>query len=151
MLSLVGFLRTDESRRSFDEADFDRPGTTFNIDDWITHTPRDVLARNLGVNPSIFDNTPSPNPYIVSATVGDDADRTVTGGTKLEVGSKGSWVYRTLEHAGESVPGGGGQFYKIDSTNFPASQTIAATFVTLAPGGLRELHWHPNVSLLQPY
>ena len=44
------------------------------------------------------------------------------------------------------MPGGGGVFYKIDSTNFPISTTLAATFVTLKPGGLRELHWHPNVS-----
>jgi len=54
-------------------------------------------------------------------------------------------VYRTLSHPGEKVPGGGGSFYKIDSTNFPAAKTLAATFVTLKPGGLRELHWHPNV------
>ena len=54
-------------------------------------------------------------------------------------------MYRTLSHPGEKVPGGGGSFYKIDSTNFPAAKTLAATFVTLKPGGLRELHWHPNV------
>ncbi|KAJ9156332.1 Oxalate decarboxylase [Pleurostoma richardsiae] len=50
----------------------------------------------------------------------------------------------TLQHPGENVPGHGGEFRKIDSTNFPISKTIAATFVRLQPGGLRELHWHPN-------
>ncbi len=56
-----------------------------------------------------------------------------------------SFVYRTLQHKPEKIGGDGGEFHKIDSTNFPISKTIAATFVTLKPGGLRELHWHPNV------
>lgn len=37
----------------------------------------------------------------------------------------------------------------VDSRNFPVSKTIAATIVSLEPGGLRELHWHPNVSIPQ--
>ena len=45
----------------------------------------------------------------------------------------------------EKVPGGGGTLRIIDSTTFPAAKTIAASVVTLQPGGLRELHWHPNV------
>jgi oxalate decarboxylase family bicupin protein len=53
-------------------------------------------------------------------------------------------VYKTFQHPSEPVPGGGGLFYKIDSTNFPISKTIASTFVVLEPGGLRELHWHPT-------
>ncbi len=31
-----------------------------------------------------------------------------------------------------------------DSNNFTVSKTIAAALVTVGPGGLRELHWHPN-------
>ena len=31
-----------------------------------------------------------------------------------------------------------------DSTNFLVSKTIAATRVTIKPGGMRDLHWHPN-------
>ncbi len=31
-----------------------------------------------------------------------------------------------------------------DSRNFTASTTIAAALVTLHPGALRELHWHPH-------
>jgi oxalate decarboxylase len=31
-----------------------------------------------------------------------------------------------------------------DSTNFPASETIASTQVAIKPGGMREMHWHPN-------
>jgi hypothetical protein len=57
-----------------------------------------------------------------------------------------TYVYRTFEHDPEEIGGSGGEFRRIDSHNFPISKTIAATFVTLKPGALRELHWHPNVS-----
>jgi oxalate decarboxylase len=31
-----------------------------------------------------------------------------------------------------------------DSSNFLVSKTIAATQVTIKPGGVRAMHWHPN-------
>jgi oxalate decarboxylase len=34
---------------------------------------------------------------------------------------------------------------------FPVSTTIAAALVEIAPGGLRELHWHPNADEWQYY
>jgi oxalate decarboxylase len=34
----------------------------------------------------------------------------------------------------------------VDSSNFPVAKNIAAALVTLKPGALRELHWHPNAS-----
>lgn len=57
-----------------------------------------------------------------------------------------SYVYHTFQHPSEPVPGQGGELWIIDSRNFPIATTIAATFVKLEPRGLRELHWHPNVS-----
>jgi len=38
----------------------------------------------------------------------------------------------------------------IDSKNFPVTP-IAAAIVRLKPGGLRELHWHPNADEWQYY
>jgi len=100
-----------------------------------------VVAKNFGLDPSVFDNVPKPNPNIFNGTV---STKSVTAGSAGELTGDASFVYRTLSHEPEAVPGKGGVFYKIDSTNFPASKTLAATFVRLKPGGLRELHWHPN-------
>ena len=36
-----------------------------------------------------------------------------------------------------------GEVKIIDSKNFPVTP-IATAIVKLKPGGLRELHWHPN-------
>jgi len=38
----------------------------------------------------------------------------------------------------------GGEVRITDSKNFPISQTIAAAHVTIDPGAIREMHWHPN-------
>ena len=121
----------------------DRSSTTFNVDDWIAHTPRSVLAKNFGVDESVFDSLPASDPYIINGTV---STQNITGYVPVPTETS-SFVYRTLQHPPEKIGGTGGQVHKIDSTNFPVSKTIAATFVTLKPGALRELHWHPNVSL----
>ena len=38
-----------------------------------------------------------------------------------------------------------------DSSNFLVSKTIAATRLVVKPGGLREMHWHPNADEWQYY
>src|SRR5207253_324976 len=45
----------------------------------------------------------------------------------------------------------GGEIRIVDSQNFPVSMNIASTLVTVRPGGMRELHWHPNASEWQFY
>eukprot|EP01037_Dinobryon_pediforme_P043017 gene43017-53765_t len=45
----------------------------------------------------------------------------------------------------------GGSVKIIDTRNFPVSKTIAAALVTVKPGGMRELHWHPNADEWQYY
>ncbi len=45
----------------------------------------------------------------------------------------------------------GGEVRIIDSSKFKVSTTIAAAVVTVHPGGIRELHWHPNADEWQYY
>ncbi len=45
----------------------------------------------------------------------------------------------------------GGDARIVDSGNFPAAKNIAAAMLTVRPGGMRELHWHPNASEWQYY
>jgi oxalate decarboxylase len=44
----------------------------------------------------------------------------------------------------------GGEVKIIDSKNFPIT-TISSAIVKLKPGGLREMHWHPNADEWQYY
>jgi oxalate decarboxylase/phosphoglucose isomerase-like protein (cupin superfamily) len=47
--------------------------------------------------------------------------------------------------------GPGGRIRIADSRNFPVSTDIAAALVEVAPGHLREIHWHPNADEWQYY
>lgn len=53
-------------------------------------------------------------------------------------------MYFASKQEPTQAPGGGGTVKIVDSRNFPIAKTIAASIVTLKPGALRELHWHPN-------
>ncbi|KAK3643079.1 hypothetical protein LTR56_010453 [Elasticomyces elasticus] len=137
---IQGLADQSEYLLVFDDGNFDASGTTFNVDDWIAHTPKHILAKNFGVNESVFATVLSPNPYILNATLLDLSIDSPNG--KLD--GNASYVYKASQENATEVPGGGGTIHIVDSRNFPASKTIAASIVTLKPGALRELHWHPN-------
>lgn len=47
--SIQGIAEENEYLLTFDDGDFNKQGTTFNVADWIDHTPADILAKNFGV------------------------------------------------------------------------------------------------------
>ena len=51
----------------------------------------------------------------------------------------------------EPIETKGGRVRIVDSSNFPAAKMIAGGLVEVEPGGMRELHWHPNSDELQYY
>lgn len=119
-------------------------GTTFNVDDWIAHTPKSILAKNFGVNESLFDNLPSPNPYIYRGPEPSTTEPDIPN-PNGELQGNSSYTYHLSQQTITPAPGRGGTIAVVDSRNFPIAKTIASAVVTLEPGGLRELHWHPNV------
>jgi oxalate decarboxylase len=63
-------------------------------------------------------------------------------------------VQQSFSHklmAQEPIRTKGGTARIADSSVFPASKTIAAALVEVEPGGMRELHWHPNTNEWQYY
>jgi len=97
---------------------------------------------------SVLDSVPSPNPYILKTNLTAETVESPFG--KLEGNS--SYVFRASELEPEIAAGGGGSVKTVDSRNFPVAKTIASSIVTLKPGALRELHWHPNVcTTLYPF
>ena len=130
----------------FDDGSFDEDNT-FLISDWFKHTPGDVLAMNFGVPASAFGRVPDPDElYIFPAPLPGSlsADR-VQGASTVRQG----FSYRMM--AQQPVRTKSGAVRIVDSHIFPASTTIAAALVEVNPGGLRELHWHPNTDEWQYY
>ncbi|MGB7464146.1 MAG: cupin domain-containing protein [Candidatus Acidiferrum sp.] len=130
----------------FDDGDFDEDDT-FLITDWFKHTPNEVLGKNFGVAASFFGHTPDPSErYIFSAPVPGplSADK-IPGATPVPHG----FSHHLL--AQQPIKTKGGSARISDSSTFPVSTTIAAALVELEPGGMRELHWHPNSDEWQYY
>ncbi|KAH7333167.1 thermophilic glucose-6-phosphate isomerase [Rhexocercosporidium sp. MPI-PUGE-AT-0058] len=138
--TVQGLADENEYLLVFDDSNFDAIGTTFMVDDWIAHTPKSILAKNFGVNASVFDTIPTPDPYILNGT----SSTSQPTGEEAGLFGNSSYVIHSSQYGSVPVPGGGGTLSIIDSKNFPIATTIAAAVVTLEPKGLRELHWHPN-------
>jgi oxalate decarboxylase len=133
----------------FDDGDFSE-NETFLITDWFAHTPREVLAKNFGLPASAFDDLPADfehDRYIFDGRVPPAIERDAVSAPAGPVPE--TFVHRLLSR--EPIEAAGGRVRIADSTNFPISKTVAAALVEVEPGGLRELHWHPNADEWQYY
>ncbi len=129
----------------FDQGDFFEDGT-FLLSETIAHTPRNVLAKNFGLDKEVIDKiVKRESLYIFPADLPLSLarDKAVIGGQR--VASSLQYTFKMSEMAPtRTTPGG--EIRIVDSRNFPVSKNVAAALVTLKPGALRELHWHPNAS-----
>ncbi|MDT7811512.1 MAG: oxalate decarboxylase, partial [Acidobacteriaceae bacterium] len=132
----------------FDDGNFNE-FETFLLTDWLHHTPREVLAKNFNTPEATFNNVPPRELFIFPR----DLPRPLQE-EKKEVYAETEPVPNTFAFfASKMEPTkvtAGGSVKIVDRTNFPATN-IAAAIVTLKPGGLRELHWHPNEDEWQYY
>ena len=129
----------------FDDGNFSED-STFLLTDWLAHTPQDVLAKNFRTLEDKLEKLPSKELYIFPAPKPGplSVDRK-NGAAPVP----NTFSHRLLQQEPNRMAGGSVRI--VDSTNFPASKTIAAALVELEPGGLRELHWHPNSDEWQYY
>jgi oxalate decarboxylase len=118
--------------------------------DWMAHTPRDVLAKNFGVSGKALENLPQEELFIFQAEAPGSLaeDQRKAAGT-LGI-SKHDFAFRVNQPA-VTRHSNGGEVRIVDSSAFEVSTTVAAAIVTVHPGGMRELHWHPNADEWQFY
>ncbi|WP_038193202.1 cupin domain-containing protein [Xanthobacter sp. 91] len=130
----------------FNQGDFSEESTLL-LSDWLKHTPPEILEKNFGLDADAIARLPKGEPlYIFSAeeptnTLAQDIAEVARHAEtpKVSYTFKASTMTPTRESASGTVK-------VIDSRNFPASQKIASAIVTVKPGCMRELHWHPNGS-----
>jgi oxalate decarboxylase len=129
----------------FDDGSFSE-NETFLVTDWFAHTPKHVLAKNFSVPASAFDNIPAAGEiehtrYIFPGEVPGALVADIEA-VKSPAGTAERMSHRMLAQDPIDVPGGSVRI--TDSKNFPSASTIAAAWVELQPGALREMHWHPT-------
>jgi oxalate decarboxylase len=133
----------------FDDGNFSESETVL-LSDSVSHIPPEVLSKNFGVTEPALANLPQKELFIFQAKVpGALADD-----QKAAAGSTGStprdFAFRTLDLP-PTKSTKGGEVRIVDSGKFKVSTTVAMAMVTVRPGGLRELHWHPNADEWQYY
>jgi oxalate decarboxylase len=128
----------------FDQGLFSEDNT-FLISELVAHIPPDVLTKNCHLSQSDIAKLPREQLYIFPASLPKSlaADKAAIGGSKVQ--SPQSYTFKMASMA-PTAKTAGGEARVVDSSNFPVSTSIAAGLIRLKPGGLREVHWHPNAS-----
>ncbi|HEX4000103.1 MAG TPA: cupin domain-containing protein [Pirellulales bacterium] len=136
----------------FDDGKFSEGDTTL-LTDWALHTPREVLGKDWSVSQAALSGIsglPPEGKYIfqgkIPGTLADDK-KAAAHSRKL---SPEAFTFR-LQNTLPAKKTGSGEVRIADSTNFTIATNIAVAWVKVKPGGLRELHWHPNSDEWQYY
>lgn len=150
----------------FDDGDFSEDNT-FSAAEIFAHTPvrpfqdrlillfiylqnltdcfekKSVLSKNLGIDVSAFDNIPSSELFIFPGTKApaDISAQNITGSAGIAPKNE-SYTYHFSEQEAHEVAGGSVKI--IDPLTFPIAKLFSAAVVTVKPGAMREIHWHPS-------
>jgi hypothetical protein len=98
----------------------------------------------MGWSRQVFDKLPPTELYIFEAPLPAslEEDRRFLG-KYLETETKYTFRMAAMDPTQKTA---GGETRVADPSNFPVATGIAGAMVTIKLGGLREMHWHPNVS-----
>ncbi|KAE8454431.1 hypothetical protein EG329_000053 [Mollisiaceae sp. DMI_Dod_QoI] len=124
----------------FDDGNFSED-STFLLSDFMAHTPTSVLGKNFRLDPEIFKNVPKEERYIFQGSMPGEKDDEMPDKEGIKR-SKLRFTHKMLDQKPEKFSGG--EVRITDTEKFPLSKTISAAHVTIKPGGIREMHWHPN-------
>jgi oxalate decarboxylase len=133
----------------FDDGEFSESETLL-LSDAMAHLPPEVLSKNFNVGEQTLKNLPKQELFIFQADVPGplEADQKAAAGARGK--SPMDFAFRTMEMP-PTLQTKGGEVRIVDSKKFKASTTVAMAMVTVHPGGMRELHWHPNGDEWQYY
>jgi oxalate decarboxylase len=123
----------------FDNGYFSEFGT-FSISDWLARVPPAVLAKNLRVPEATFAAFPKEEVYFAKGPVPPATPAAPLGGVRPPPLSHRHTLLG--QRPFETFPGG--REWRVEAKDFPISATMTGVVLELAPGALRELHWHPN-------
>lgn len=111
---------------------------TFLLTDWLAHVPKEVIARNFQTNIAAFNEIPGEQLYIFPSD--PPANDVPVPDPQGQVSQ--SFAFNLSQVQPTQYSGGTAKI--IDSTTFKVSTQIAVAEITVEPGAMRELHWHPT-------
>jgi len=127
----------------FDEGAFSEDDT-FLLSEFLAHTSPEMVEKNTGWPREVWDTLPAEELYIFEAPLPDSLEKERAFlGEHLEM--KIQYTFKMGSMA-PVLKNASGEVRVVDSRNFPVAQNIAAALLTIRPGGVREMHWHPDMS-----
>jgi len=133
----------------FDDGNFSEHETVL-LSDIMAHTPREIMSRNFDVDPKTLEGIPKEELFIFRAPVPGPLSLDQAGAAGALGPASHDFSFQPGEHAPTKTTEGG-EVRIVDSSTFAVSKTVAVAIVTVHPGGMRELHWHPNADEWQYY
>ncbi|XP_054156580.1 oxalate decarboxylase OxdC-like [Oppia nitens] len=117
--------------------DFDK----FQLTDYLIHTPHLVTDLNFATTGRTFARLPKSKLYIFPSQLPGPLEKELAAVAK-GTGLTPPITFDTTKIE-PNVTRTGGSVKIIDRRNFPLT-TMASAILTINPGGMREMHWHPN-------
>ncbi len=124
---------------AFDDGTFSENGTLL-LTDLLMHMPPEVVAKNFGQPESAFATLPREELYIFWAPAPQPLEEALVPAADPNVQPpQYSFHLSRIDHV--QCPAGTVKI--VDSRHFPVT-TISSALIEVEPGGMREIHWHPN-------
>lgn len=124
----------------FDNGDFSEDHT-FSVTDFLSSVPPEIAAQNLGISVEDVAKLPQKEVYFAQGKIPSVQDGLAAPRAGVVLVSPHRYPLGAQQPV--VVPGGGTQRL-VTQKEFPVAKTISGSIFEIAPGGLRELHWHPN-------
>ena len=129
----------------FNQGDFSEESTLL-LSDWLKHTPPEILQQNFGLTAEAIANLPKGEPLYIFRS-DERSSRWSKRLPRFPARCQAQDVLYIQSSAMKPTrESNAGSAKIIESRNFPASSKIASAIVTVKPGCMRAMHWHPNGS-----
>ncbi|KAI5801228.1 RmlC-like cupin domain-containing protein [Geopyxis carbonaria] len=139
---LQGLENGTEFLLIFDDGEFSED-ETFLVTEMFAGNPLEVWAKNLDLPTDAFKDIPDGELFIFNGTLPpkDIEEQNVTGAAGV-IPNEFTYSYHWSQQVAEEVPGGSVKI--LDNQTFPIASDFSAALVTIKPGAIREVHWHPQ-------
>ncbi|OKL58566.1 hypothetical protein UA08_06062 [Talaromyces atroroseus] len=126
----------------FDQGSFSETNT-FLASEVFAHNPKEVLSKDLGIDISALQNIPEHKLFIFPGTPAPtDIQEQNKTGSAGNIPKNMSYSYHFSEQPPQLLEGGTVKI--IDPLSFPIASDFSVAVVTINPGAMREIHWHPS-------
>jgi oxalate decarboxylase len=119
--------------------------STFSISDWIAQTQSQVLSKAFGLPEAVWKAFPKKEVYIAQGNPPPALAE------QIPMQDQPALTHKFSLSTQEPDVSSSGVFNMVDQKKFPIATTMSGATLKIAPGAIRQLHWHPGSDEWQYY